>query len=255
MFQTACTKSLAKLDITVLGNQVVLWVDTSMFLPFKHHDVSALIELFDNTGTLTVLKPNTKVRRPHPNKNWAQVSARKGRKVIEGVPYVFSSLEELRSITEIRATWFVRLMSCIGNGYEEMLHVYHCCTTVDLSNTPGIKDSKNIGIEIKLWDFTQEENKGMFDIQQFSIAQELFFPGLSDSLKKRFFSENQAYRNELINKMYRQGFMRVESESEKLRFISSELEYIFNNPDMDISRPGYLYLYKQKKPTQSYLHF
>lgn len=86
-------------------NDWVLWIIPELYHQYKIENLKGIIEIKKIDGTK--LNIPYCLRKPYPNKNIDQLAMKSGRKRLYGIPLVFKSFEELKTISEIIIKWDV----------------------------------------------------------------------------------------------------------------------------------------------------
>lgn len=87
------------------GSQYCLWLVADFMDKFKSSFVTCNIRILKKSGEEVVIPGKHVVRKPYPNFMIRQYGLKNGRKVIYGIPLLFSSYEELAEIHEIHIEW------------------------------------------------------------------------------------------------------------------------------------------------------
>lgn len=87
-----------------IGQVYVLWVDILAYFEYRYDSVEVKVTLQKRDRT-SIPIPKIRQRKPFPNKMWHIISALNGNKIVNGIPLIFDTFEELSSVNKIHGLY------------------------------------------------------------------------------------------------------------------------------------------------------
>lgn len=101
---------------TPYQEKYLLFIQCDLYWKYALEDMSCSIKIYTINGTEIII-PETKIRRPYPNKNVTQLSMKKKRSCCDyGIIIPFDNYKDLTNICEIQVSWDVEFRSKLENG-------------------------------------------------------------------------------------------------------------------------------------------